>query len=83
MRSVSPSGHQIQRFMNQAHIRSSIIFAFALLWIVPIVGQDLQVSGKIISSDEGEPPDLVLTGKIVMGGVLITHKKTDEVAEAV
>ena len=35
------------------------------------------------ASDEGEPPDLVLTGKIVMGGVLITHKKTDEVAEAV
>ena len=33
--------------------------------------------------DEGEPPDLVLTGKIIMGGVAITHKKTDLVAEAV
>ncbi len=34
-------------------------------------------------SDEGEPPDLVLTGKVVMGGVNIIHKKTDKVAEAV
>ncbi len=34
-------------------------------------------------SDEGEPPDLVLTGKIVMGGVLIAHKETDLVSEAV
>ena len=33
--------------------------------------------------DDGEPPDLVLTGKIVMGGVAITHKKTDLVTEAV
>ena len=34
-------------------------------------------------SDEGEPPDLVLTGKVIMGGVVITHEKTDKVAEAV
>ena len=34
-------------------------------------------------SDEGEPPDLVLTGKVVMGGVLITHKKPDNVVEAI
>ena len=33
--------------------------------------------------DEGEHPDLVLTGKVIMGGVLITHKKTDKVTEAV
>ena len=33
--------------------------------------------------EEGEPPDLVLTGKVVMGGVNIIHKKTDKVAEAV
>ena len=33
--------------------------------------------------DEGEPPDLVLTGKVIMGGVVITHEKTDKVAEAV
>ena len=33
--------------------------------------------------DDEEPPDLVLTGKIVMGGVLITHKETHEVSEAV
>ena len=33
--------------------------------------------------DEGEPPDLVLTGKVIMGGVVITHKKTDEVAASV
>ena len=30
-----------------------------------------------------EPPDLVLTGKVVMGGVNIIHKKTNEVAEVV
>ncbi len=35
------------------------------------------------ASDEGEHPDLVLTGKVIMGGVLITHKKTDKVLEAV
>ena len=35
------------------------------------------------ASDEREHPDLVLTGKIVMGGVNIIHKKTDKVAEAV
>ncbi len=34
-------------------------------------------------SDEGEPPDLALTGKVVMGGVNIIHKKTDKVSEAV
>jgi len=34
------------------------------------------------ASDEREPPDLVLTGKVVMGGVLITHKKPDNVLEA-
>ena len=34
-------------------------------------------------SDEGEPPDLVLTGKVIMGGVAIIHKKTDKVSEAV
>ena len=33
--------------------------------------------------DEWEPPDLVLTGKVIMGGVLITHKKADKVLEAV
>ncbi len=33
--------------------------------------------------DEGEPPDLVLTGKVIMGGVLITHQKPDKVLEAV
>ena len=33
--------------------------------------------------DEEEPPDLVLTGKVVMGGVAIIHKKTDLVSEAV
>ncbi len=33
--------------------------------------------------DEGEHPDLVLTGKVIMGGVLITHKKTDLVSESV
>ncbi len=32
-------------------------------------------------SDEVEPPDLVLTGKVVMGGVNIIHKKTDKVEE--
>ncbi len=35
------------------------------------------------ASDEAEPPDLVLTGKVVMGGVLITHKKPDNVLEAI
>ena len=34
-------------------------------------------------SDEGELPDLVLTGKVVMGGVAIKHQKTDKLAEAV
>ena len=34
-------------------------------------------------SDEGEIPDLVLTGKIVMGGVAINHKKVDRVVQAV
>ena len=33
--------------------------------------------------DEGEPPDLDLTGKVVMGGVAIIHKKTEGVSEAV
>ncbi len=35
------------------------------------------------ASDEREHPDLILTGKVIMGGVLITHKKTDKVLEAV
>ncbi len=35
------------------------------------------------ASDEEEHPDLVLTGKVVMGGVAIIHKKTDRVSEAV
>ncbi len=35
------------------------------------------------ASDEREPPDLVLTGKVVMGGVLIAHKEPDNVLEAV
>ncbi len=35
------------------------------------------------ASDEAEPPDLVLKGKGVMGGVLITHKKPDNVLEAI
>ncbi len=34
-------------------------------------------------SDQAEPPDLVLTGKIIMGGVAIIYKKTDSVSEAV
>ena len=34
-------------------------------------------------SDDEDPPDLVLTGKVVMGRVKILHKKTDEVAKAV
>ena len=34
-------------------------------------------------SDDKDPPDLVLTGKVVMGRVKIIHKKTDKVAEAV
>ena len=36
-----------------------------------------------ISSNEDELPDLVLTGKVVMGGVAINHKKTEEAAESV
>ena len=35
------------------------------------------------AGDEGEPPDLVLTGKVIMGGVVITHKKPDNSLEAV
>ena len=34
-------------------------------------------------SDQAEPPDLVLTGKVIMGGVAIIYKKTDSVSEAV
>ncbi len=34
-------------------------------------------------SDQAEPPDLVLTGKIIMGGAAIIYKKTDSVSEAV
>ncbi len=34
-------------------------------------------------SDQAEPPDLVLTGKVVMGGVLITHEKPDNALEAI
>ncbi len=34
-------------------------------------------------SDEGGPPDLILTGKVIMGGVAIIHKKADKVSEAV
>ena len=30
-------------------------------------------------SDDKDPPDLVLTGKVVMGRVKIIHKKTDKV----
>ena len=43
------------------------------------------IAGGVHSAlgDDEEPPDLVLTGKIVMGGVLITHKETHEVSEAV
>ncbi len=33
--------------------------------------------------DEGEHPDLVLTGKVIMGGVAITHKKPGNVLEEV
>ena len=32
---------------------------------------------------QGEPPDLVLTGKVVMGGVAIIHKKANLVSEEV
>ena len=43
------------------------------------------IAGGVHSAlgDDEEPPDLVLTGKIVMGGVLITPKETHEVSEAV
>ncbi len=34
-------------------------------------------------SDDGGPPDLILTGKVIMGGVAIIHKKADKVSEAV
>lgn len=35
------------------------------------------------ASDEWEHPDLVLTGRVIMGGVVIIHKKTDLVSEEV
>ena len=47
------------------------------------------IMGGVLSDDgeagikDDEVPDLALKGKVVMGGLAISHKKTEKVAEAV